>query len=557
MSSNSVTLDSARKWHRRLGHLNQAGVVRNAPETVGELDDVCNVCALAKITKTPVPIAAETQAEEKLERVFKDAMGPFRVESLSGFRFCFVFADQYTKFVFVDLLKTKSEALASLKKFILSVGTPKKLRQDNAKEFLSEQFNMYCLDAGILQEKTIPETAQQNGLAERCNRTLLELARCLLIDSGLPKMMWRAAILHATGIRNFVVRRGGDKIPAELMRGIKPKLSNSKLSIFCCTVFMRKRDRDVSKLEPKALEGKFVGYTEGDNGYLVYVPNTRKVAAVRDVIIKESEMGSIPDDTETPNLLDEGSQQLGIWHPDDGHQDDGNKEEQGTSTAIKEEWHNAESVNTQETTLRRNASDAEEAALDEDSTATRGSLRDSKSLEDSETEDFSQTAGFFEESLEQADMAEPRRGTRARNVPQFFGEVRAHLAVTEGDYVEPKTVYEAKQGDDWDQWHRAMKDEVKALQDNETWNLVRPPTNRDVIPGKWVYKVKLGPSGQVDKYKARYMAKGFKQVEGLDYFETFAPTLSQRHSGLYFNYQWSTAMWCTSLMSRRLSCTHQ
>ena len=87
-------------------------------------------------------------------------MGPFRVESLSGFRFCIVFADQYTKFVFVELLKAKSEALASLKKFVLRVGTPKKLRQDNAKEFLSEQFMTYCLDAGILQEKTIPETPQ-------------------------------------------------------------------------------------------------------------------------------------------------------------------------------------------------------------------------------------------------------------------------------------------------------------------------------------------------------------------------------------------------------------
>ena len=106
----------------------------------GELDDVCNVCALAKITKTPVPRVAETQAEEKLERVFTDVMGPFKVKSLSGFRFCIVFADQYTKFAFVDLLKAKSEALARLKKFVLSVGTPKKLRQDNAKEFLSEQF---------------------------------------------------------------------------------------------------------------------------------------------------------------------------------------------------------------------------------------------------------------------------------------------------------------------------------------------------------------------------------------------------------------------------------
>ena len=444
MSSNSVKLDSARKWHKRLGHLNQADVVKNAPETVEELDDVCNVCALAKITKTPVPRVAE--------RVFTDVMGPFRVESLSGFQFCIVFADQYTKFVFVELLKAKSEALASLKKFVLSVGTPKKLRQDNAKEFLSEQFKTYCLEAGILQEKTIPETPQQNGLAERCNRTLLEMARCLLIDSGLPKMMWGAAILHAARIRNLVVRRGEEKCPAELMRGIKPKLPISKLSIFGCTVFMRKRDREVSKLESKALEGKFVGYTEGENGYLVYIPNTRKVMAVRDVIIKESEMGSIPDNKEPADQLDNGSE-LGIWHPDDGHQEDDNRERQDKSTAIKEEWHDAGSVNTQETTLREESSDVGETALDEGSTATRGSHGDSEPLEDSDTEDFSQleTVGFNEDALEHADRAEPRRGTHARNVPQFFGEVRTHLVVTEGDYVEPKTVYEAKQGDDWDQ----------------------------------------------------------------------------------------------------------
>ena len=85
-----------------------------------------------------------------------------------------------------------------------------------------------------------------------------------------------------------------------------------------------------------------------------------------------------------------------------------------------------------------------------------------ESLEDSETEYFSQTIRSFEEALDQADRAEPR-GTRARNVPQFFGAIRTHPAVTEGDYVEPKIVYEAKQGDDWDHRHRAMKDEVKAL----------------------------------------------------------------------------------------------
>ena len=81
--------------------------------------------------------------------------------------------------------------------------------------------------------------------------------------------------------------------------------------------------------------------------------------------------------------------------------------------------------------------------------------------------------------------------------------------MTEGDLVEPKTVYEAKHDNHWDQWHRQMKDEVKALQDNETWKLVTPPSDRDVIPDKWVYKVKWGSSSQVDKYKARY-AKRFQ-----------------------------------------------
>ena len=104
---------------------------------------------------------------------------------------------------------------------------------------------------------------------------------------------------------------------------------------------MRKRDRDVRNLnQPNALEGKFVGYTEGDDGYLVYVPNTQKVVTVRDdVIVKESVVGSKPDNTETPDLLNEGSPQLGIWHSAYSQQKDGNKNKQGTSTAINEDWH--------------------------------------------------------------------------------------------------------------------------------------------------------------------------------------------------------------------------
>ena len=138
---------------------------------------------------------------------------------------------------------------------------------------------------------------------------------------------------------------------------------------------------------------------------------------------------------------------------------------QDTSTAILVEWLDAENQNTQETTLIRDASDTEKAALDEVFSSTRGIIIDSESLEDSDTEDFSEseTVGFAEEALEQADSAEHWRGTQAKNVPHFSVEVRIHLVLTEGDYVAPKTVYNAQQDDDWDQWQRALKDEFKTL----------------------------------------------------------------------------------------------
>ena len=80
-------------------------------------------------------------------------------------------------------------------------------------------------------------------------------------------------------------------------------------------------------------------------------------------------------------------------------------------------------------------------------------------------------------------------------------------AATAGSYDELRTVYEAKQGDDWYQLYPAMKNEVKVLKENETCDLVRPPTDRNHIPVKWLCELQLGPSGHVGKYKVRYMSE--------------------------------------------------
>ena len=153
--------------------------------------------------------------------------------------------------------------------------------------------------------------------------------------------------------------------------------------------------------------------------------------------------------------------------------------------------------------------------------------------------------------------ADEKRQTRAGNVPQVSGEIRTHLALTAGEYIEPKYVYKAKQGVIWEQCHRARMNEAKARQDNGTWDLVRPQTECDVIPGNWIYKVKLEPSGQVDNQKYAMSQMASTKWRDWTILRLLRLHVSRRHSGFYSNYQQSRAMRCTSLRSGRLSFSQQ
>ena len=90
------------------------------------------------------------------------------------------------------------------------------------------------------------------------------------------------------------------------------------------------------------------------------------------------------------------------------------------------------------------------------------------------------------------------------------------------DLFEPKSTKQAKGDIMWKEWLEAMALEYKSLADNKTWTLVTRPENRKVLRGKWVYKLKRGPEGEILRYKARWVVRGFEQEEGIDYGETFA-----------------------------------
>ena len=124
--------------------------------------------------------------------------------------------------------------------------------------------------------------------------------------------------------------------------------------------------------------------------------------------------------------------------------------------------------------------------------------------------------------IEQSKEEPLERANRNRRPPERYGNPYT-FNVTQQEEIatEPKTYEKAIKSTKAKYWKQAMQAEIESLENNNTWTFVDKPKDKNVLPGKWVYKVKYGADGQVDRYKARYMAKGYAQIEGLDFFDTY------------------------------------
>ncbi|EZA50979.1 Copia protein [Ooceraea biroi] len=139
----------------------------------------------------------------------------------------------------------------------------------------------------IKRRLTIPHTPEQNGVAERKNRTLVETARCLLAQSGLPAHFWAEAINTANYIRNRCISKSlGDNTPYELWQGEKPDIGH--LRTFGSKVFVLNKNPNKGKFEPRSIEGIFIGYADASKGYRVWIPKDSKIVIARDVKFLET-----------------------------------------------------------------------------------------------------------------------------------------------------------------------------------------------------------------------------------------------------------------------------
>ncbi|CAH9125759.1 unnamed protein product [Cuscuta epithymum] len=284
-------------WHQRIGHISENGMKMlsskgKIPDLKNSKLNFCEPCVLGKQKRVTFVKTGQSPNTERLELIHSHVYGPTKVSSIGGSRYYVTFIDDSTRKVWVYFLKNKSDVFNTFKKFKATVENEtnlkiKCLKSDNGGEYSSTEFVEYCAEQGIRMLKTVPETPQQNGVAERMNRTLNERARSMRLHAGLPKMFWADAVNTAA----YLINRGpsspiGFKIPEEEWKGREVSLTH--LKVFGCISYVKVKDADSDKLEEKAKKCIFIWYGLDDMGYRFWDNHSKKVIRSRDVTFNEN-----------------------------------------------------------------------------------------------------------------------------------------------------------------------------------------------------------------------------------------------------------------------------
>ncbi|XP_074290879.1 uncharacterized protein LOC141617597 [Silene latifolia] len=282
----------------RLGHINVDYVKKLKhldliPSFSNTAFDKCEICVEAKHSRTPFNRQVH-RASTLLELIHSD-LGDFRnTMSRGGKRYYITFVDDFSRYTKVYLLSTKDEAEQKFMIYKAEVENQldlkiKRVRSDRGGEYDGYPLKKYCEENGIIHEITAPFTPQQNGIAERKNRSLKDMMNAMLISSGMPTNMWGEAILSACFVPNRVPHKKLETTPYELWKGHKPNLNY--LKVWGCLGKIGIPVCQRSKIGPKTIDGIFIGYASNSAAYRFILKDGSGFGSIkesRDVVFFEN-----------------------------------------------------------------------------------------------------------------------------------------------------------------------------------------------------------------------------------------------------------------------------
>ena len=265
--SNSLFL-----WHNRLAHVGLSTIKRIVKCGLIACDtkkfEKCEICVKSKMIKKP--FHSVERSSNLLDLIHSDLCELNGMLTRGGNRYFLTFIDDCSRFTYVFLLKNKSETFNAFKVYKTEVENQlgkniKVLRSDRGGEYFSSEFNSFCEEYGIIHECTAPYTPQHNGIAERKNRTFLEMVNAMLLHAKLNFNLWGEALLTACHILNRIPMKKNEISPYELWKGRKPNIGYFK--VWGCLAYCKKTDPNKTKLGPRAIKCAFVGYASNSKAY--------------------------------------------------------------------------------------------------------------------------------------------------------------------------------------------------------------------------------------------------------------------------------------------------
>ncbi|KAG7550979.1 GAG-pre-integrase domain [Arabidopsis thaliana x Arabidopsis arenosa] len=473
--------DLPKLWHERYGHLSHRGIktlqsknmVRGLPVFDAQTY-TCSDCLVGKQPRNPIPKKSTWRAKEILELVHSDICGPINPVSTSGKRYILCFIDDCSRKAWVYFLKEKSEAFSHFKLFKSKVETEtgkkiKCLRTDRGGEYTSHEFENYCKEQGIRRHLTTAYTPQQNGIAERKNRTVMNMVRSMISARKVPKFLWHEAVNWTFYVLNRCPTVAVKEItPQEAWNGIKPSVEHFRVwgSLAHVHIPVEKR----GKLDDKSTTCIFLGFSEESKGYRLYNPKTSKIMTSKDVVFEETKSWSWEADQNSHSNVElTWSDDDVVWEESETEEDDNDGDSNDENVEAQPE-NTAEEIQTGEVRTKR---------------VTRPPSYLSDYVTRNEEDDEEDEVNMVE--INSSD-------------PTTFEEAEKSL-----------------------KWREAMNEEMNSIIKNQTWELTDLPRGAKCIGVKWIYKTKLNELGEVNKYKARLVAKGYSQEHGIDYTEVYAP----------------------------------
>ncbi|CAI5483041.1 unnamed protein product [Closterium sp. Yama58-4] len=195
----------------------------------------CVSCVGGKVARHSFPDKG-SDAEDALAVVHIDLCGPFRVAAKDGSLYFLLLKDRKTRYVWVKPVARKSDLLREFAQWLVLVERQAKksvlqLRSDRGGEFLGKEFTAFVDGKGIVHDLTCPYTPQQNGMAEREMRTVVESVRTMLLHMGVQHHWWHLALRQAVWVRNCLERSSlsPGTTPYQLLTGKKPDLSLARV----------------------------------------------------------------------------------------------------------------------------------------------------------------------------------------------------------------------------------------------------------------------------------------------------------------------------------------